>query len=92
MRAIRHRHGWEDSARLASVPTACCLPGAMPMLLSRLIPAAFVLIWASGFVAARYVAPFAEPLAFVALRLALVPGSILTGYGSNYKGKRDGAG
>ncbi len=51
---------------------ACCLPGAMSSLLSSLIPAAFVLIWASGFVAARYVAPYAEPLAFVALRLALV--------------------
>ena len=44
----------------------------MSSVLSSLIPAAFVLIWASGFVAARYVAPFAEPLAFVALRLALV--------------------
>ncbi|MGE7155496.1 DMT family transporter [Methylorubrum rhodesianum] len=44
----------------------------MPTVLSSLIPAAFVLIWASGFVAARYVAPYAEPLAFVALRLALV--------------------
>lgn len=44
----------------------------MSSVLSSLIPAAFVLIWASGFVAARYVAPYAEPLAFVAVRLALV--------------------
>ncbi|MGK4511468.1 hypothetical protein ACSLVP_27515, partial [Klebsiella pneumoniae] len=44
----------------------------MPTLLSSLIPAAFVLIWATGFVAARYVAPLADPLAFVAARLALV--------------------
>ena len=44
----------------------------MSRFLSSLIPAAFVLIWASGFAAARYGAPYAEPLAFVAVRLALV--------------------
>ena len=32
----------------------------------------FVLIWATGFVAARFVAPHAEPLTFVAIRVALV--------------------
>ncbi|WP_342148690.1 DMT family transporter [Methylorubrum sp. SB2] len=44
----------------------------MPPFLTGLIPAAFVLIWASGFVAARYVAPLSEPLVFVAARLTLV--------------------
>lgn len=57
---------------VAFAPSPCCLPPAMPTLLSSLIPAAFVLIWATGFVAARYVAPLADPLAFVAARLALV--------------------
>ncbi len=44
----------------------------MPPFVTGLIPAAFVLIWASGFVAARYVAPLSEPLVFVAARLSLV--------------------
>lgn len=35
------------------------------------IPATFVVIWASGFVAARFIAPHAEPLAFVATRIVL---------------------
>ena len=34
-------------------------------------PVVFVLIWASGFVMARFVAPHAEPLAFVAIRIVL---------------------
>lgn len=50
----------------------------MPPFLTGLIPAAFVLIWASGFVAARYVAPLSEPLVFVAARLSLVA-LVLTG-------------
>ena len=65
-------HGRPQLFPIVTGPAACCLPGAMSSLLSSLIPAAFVLIWASGFVAARYVAPYAEPLAFVAVRLALV--------------------
>ena len=44
----------------------------MPPFLTGLIPAAFVLIWATGFAAARYVAPLSEPLVFVAARLSLV--------------------
>ncbi|GAB6842099.1 drug/metabolite transporter (DMT)-like permease [Methylorubrum rhodinum] len=44
----------------------------MPPFLTGLIPASFVLIWATGFAAARYVAPLSEPLVFVAARLSLV--------------------
>ena len=44
---------------------------ALPSGAARAIPATFVLIWASGFVAARFIAPHAEPLAFVATRLVL---------------------
>lgn len=36
------------------------------------IPAIFVLIWATGFVAARFVVPYAEPLTFVAVRVVAV--------------------
>ncbi len=50
----------------------------MPPVSHRVDPAAFVLIWASGFVAARYVAPLSEPLVFVAARLSLVA-LVLTG-------------
>lgn len=32
----------------------------------------FVFVWATGFVAARFVAPYADPLTFVALRVATV--------------------
>lgn len=36
----------------------------------RVTPVLFVLIWATGFVAARYAAPYAEPLSFLVLRYA----------------------
>ncbi len=39
-----------------------------------LAPALFVLLWASGFVVARLVRPYAEPESFVALRFALSAG------------------
>ncbi|HEX8417404.1 MAG TPA: DMT family transporter [Methylobacterium sp.] len=35
-----------------------------------LIPGLFVLIWATGFVAARFVVPYADPLSFVGIRVA----------------------
>ena len=40
-------------------------------LLSRLAPPLFVVIWATGFVVARLVAPYAEPLTFLLLRYGL---------------------
>jgi drug/metabolite transporter (DMT)-like permease len=47
-------------------------PGAMlASLLPRLAPPLFVLIWATGFVMARLVAPDADPLTFLSLRYAL---------------------
>ncbi|MFT0890880.1 DMT family transporter [Pseudochelatococcus sp. G4_1912] len=39
--------------------------------LARTIPALFVVIWATGFVVARLVAPHADPMTFLALRCAL---------------------
>lgn len=44
--------------------------GAAP-LLWRAMPAAFVLIWSTGFVVARFGMPHAPPLSFLALRFAL---------------------
>lgn len=38
---------------------------------SRLVPPLFVLIWATGFIIARLIAPDAEPLTFLAIRYAL---------------------
>jgi drug/metabolite transporter (DMT)-like permease len=44
----------------------------MPQNLAmRLMPPLFVLIWATGFVVARLVAPYSEPLSFLSLRFAL---------------------
>lgn len=40
-------------------------------LLARLAPPLFVVIWATGFIVARTVAPFAEPLTFLLLRYLL---------------------
>src|SRR5687767_14210500 len=42
-----------------------------PSLFARLAPPLFVLIWATGFVVARLVAPHAEPLTFLLLRYSL---------------------
>ena len=43
----------------------------------RATPFLFVLIWASGFVVAKYAAPYAEPLCFLLLRYAGVVGLML---------------
>jgi drug/metabolite transporter (DMT)-like permease len=43
----------------------------MTSLLPRLAPPLFVLIWATGFVVARLVAPHTEPLSFLVLRYVL---------------------
>ena len=50
----------------------------MEILLARITPAIFVLLWSSGFVVARLVRPFAEPESFVSLRFAL-SGLVLAG-------------
>ncbi|MBB4040622.1 drug/metabolite transporter (DMT)-like permease [Microvirga flocculans] len=42
-----------------------------PNPLARLAPPLFVLIWATGFIVARFVAPYAEPLTFLLVRYAL---------------------
>lgn len=41
------------------------------MLLARLAPAVFVLLWSTGWVVAKYAAFFAEPLTFLALRYSI---------------------
>jgi len=46
------------------------LPRRQPML-ARLAPPLFVLIWATGFIVARVVAPHAEPLTFLLVRYLL---------------------
>ena len=37
----------------------------------RLIPASFVVLWATGFIGARYAMPWAEPFTFLAARFVL---------------------
>ncbi len=36
----------------------------------RFIPPLFVLLWATGFIGARYAMPWAEPFSFLAVRCA----------------------
>ncbi|MFD2251208.1 drug/metabolite transporter (DMT)-like permease [Pseudochelatococcus lubricantis] len=43
----------------------------MSPALARAVPAFFVVIWATGFIVARLVAPHADPMTFLALRCAL---------------------
>ena len=38
---------------------------------TRFIPALFVVLWATGFIGARYAMPWSEPLSFLAVRFAL---------------------
>jgi drug/metabolite transporter (DMT)-like permease len=40
-------------------------------LLARLAPPLFVFLWATGFIVARLVAPYADPLTFLTLRFAI---------------------
>ncbi len=39
--------------------------------LTRSVPAVFVLLWATGFIGARYAMPWAEPFSFLAVRFGL---------------------
>jgi drug/metabolite transporter (DMT)-like permease len=39
--------------------------------LKRLVPATFVVLWATGFIGARYAMPWAEPFTFLALRFGI---------------------
>ncbi|MGA0597616.1 DMT family transporter [Enterovirga sp. CN4-39] len=57
---------------LASGPPLRYARSDMPARLETiLIPGAFVLIWATGFVVARLVAPYTEPLIFLTVRFIL---------------------
>ncbi len=70
------------TARPSTAPTAA-------------VPAVFVLIWATGFVAARFVAPHADAVTFVALRVVCVAGVLAllaTALGARWpRGGRDWA-
>ncbi|MCV0394406.1 MAG: DMT family transporter [Rhizobiaceae bacterium] len=41
------------------------------MMLARLVPALFVVLWATGFIGAKYAMPYAEPFTFLAVRFAI---------------------
>ena len=45
-----------------------------PSTLARLAPPLFVFLWATGFIAARLVIPYADPLTFLVLRYVLAAG------------------
>src|SRR3954468_1427900 len=62
----RARHDLEEPGFLLS----WSLP-MPPSPLARLAPPLFVVIWATGFIVARTVAPYAEPLTFLLVRYLL---------------------
>ncbi|MEM6903356.1 MAG: DMT family transporter, partial [Pseudomonadota bacterium] len=47
----------------------------------RLMPIAFVPLWATGFIGAKYGLPYAEPFTFLSLRYALVLGLVCLAIG-----------
>lgn len=46
------------------------MPGLSNDLIARLAPAVFVFLWSTGFIAAKYGMPYAEPLTFLWVRMA----------------------
>jgi drug/metabolite transporter (DMT)-like permease len=53
--------------------------------LKRLVPATFVVLWATGFIGARYAMPWAEPFTFLTLRFviaAVILGGMMLALGS----------
>lgn len=57
----------------------------------RLIPATFVLLWATGFIGARYAMPWAEPFTFLAVRFVLaflILGAVMLVLGSGRLSRR----
>lgn len=59
------------SARPLPGARATALPAARPAF-AGFYPALFVLMWSTGFIAAKYGLPYAPPLTFLLLRFALV--------------------
>lgn len=48
------------------------MPGSTDTLIVRSAPMIFVFFWSTGFIAAKFGLPFAEPMTFLATRMALV--------------------
>jgi len=65
--------------------------GAMP-LLDRLAPPLFIFIWATGYLVAKYAAPYADPLTFLAWRYAgvvLLMGALALAARAAWPSRRD---
>lgn len=52
-------------------PPAVPVHSGEPMSILTLVPAVFVLIWSTGWIVAKYAAPFADPLTFLSVRYAV---------------------
>lgn len=50
------------------------MPDQSSHLIARLAPAVFVFLWSTGFIAAKFGLPYAEPLTFLWVRMAVVVG------------------
>ena len=92
------RHQCDLCSAVRCVACATVMSVDAPASSTRTVPASvvssvFVLIWASGFVAARFVAPHAEAFTFVAIRLvgvAIVLTAITLGLGARWPRSRAG--
>jgi len=61
---------------------------------ARFVPALFVVVWATGFIGARYAMPWAEPFSFLAVRFGLsllIIGAIAIAIGASRTGVRGAA-
>jgi drug/metabolite transporter (DMT)-like permease len=59
--------------------------------LKRFVPAAFVLLWSTGFIGARYAMPWAEPFTFLAARFVLaflLLGALALAIGARWANRR----
>jgi drug/metabolite transporter (DMT)-like permease len=65
MNERRGIRAWRDALSPAA-------PAAVRPAFAGLFPALFVLLWSTGFIAAKYGLPYAPPLTFLLLRFALV--------------------
>lgn len=59
--------GWWDAGLGSGIATTSTSGATLAV---RATPFLFVIVWASGFVVAKYAAPYAEPLSFLILRYA----------------------
>jgi drug/metabolite transporter (DMT)-like permease len=70
------RGSWQSMSPPTSTPASSAASPSSAELLARLAAPTFVVIWATGFIIARLIAPYTDALTFLAVRFALVIGAL----------------